>query len=70
MRKGRAEIYENFKGEVRIFYKGKELECKILEKPEKQIEIKSSKTLNKYLDKIIKEQDKRDCAAEENTAAL
>lgn len=66
MRNGKAEIYENFKGKVRIFYKEKELEYKVFEKPEKQIETKSSKTLNKYLDKVIKEQDKRDCAEEEN----
>lgn len=66
MRNGKAEIYENFEGKVRIFYKEKELEYKVFEKPEKQIETKSSKTLNKYLDKVIKEQDKRDCAEEEN----
>ena len=66
MRNGKAEIYENFEEKVRIFYKEKELEYKVFEKPEKQIETKSSKALNKYLDKVIKEQDKRDCAEEEN----
>ena len=67
MRNGKAEIYESFDGKVRIFYKGREQEYRIIERPIKQLEEKSSKTLNNFVDKIIREQDEKDCAKQKNT---
>jgi hypothetical protein len=59
MRKAKAVICEDFKGSVKILYKGREMKYKTFIKPQKQFEEKSPKTLNKFVTEVIKEQNER-----------
>ncbi|MGI6394286.1 MAG: hypothetical protein ACOX2F_06105 [bacterium] len=67
MRKAKAVVSEDFNGNVKILYKGREMKYKIFVKPEKQFEEKSAKTLNKFVSEIIREQDERSKTEKEKT---
>ena len=67
MRKAKAVVSEDFNGNVKILYKGREMKYKIFVKPEKQFEVKSAKTLNKFVSEIIREQDERSKTEKEKT---
>jgi hypothetical protein len=49
-------VCKDFNRKVSVFYKGKQIQCKLLQPAEKQITVESAKTINRYLDKIIKNQ--------------
>lgn len=57
MRGGRAVISEDFKGNVSLIYKGREMKYKTYRKTEKQSELENAKTINMRMSKVIKAQN-------------
>lgn len=58
MRRAKAVVCEDFNGNVKILYKGKEMKFKTFKKAQKQYEEKSAKTLNKHVSSIIEQQNR------------
>jgi hypothetical protein len=60
MRRAEAVVCEDFNGNVKILYKGKEMKFTTFKKAQKQYEEKSAETLNKHVSSVIEQQNIND----------